>query len=116
MTQTTIYDDSLSPVRALHSLAPAQADQIVASLSSLAAIWGIERHESCDGRLSLVLMHDSEDTTLLVDRDVSGIRVYLMLGDTMHATPERHTSIAGVVAILIDLAGMSDAARQQRSA
>ena len=116
MTQATAHADSLSPFRALHSLVPVQADQIVASLSSLATSWNIERHESCDGQLSLVLTHNSDDTTLVVGRDVGGIHVHLMHGDVMHATPERHTSIAAVAATLTDLAGKGDAASQQRSA
>ncbi len=60
MTQAThttpIADDhARSPLRALGSLTSAQADQIVAGLSSLAGTWDIERHESCDGHLSLLV-------------------------------------------------------------
>ncbi len=67
MTQTIqiAADDTLSPVRALRSLTSAQADQIVAGLSSLAGTWDIERHESCDGQLSLLARHTGHDDTIL---------------------------------------------------
>ena len=128
MTQTIeiAADHTASPIRALHSLTPAQADQIVAGLSSLAAAWTIERHESCDGQLSLVIscpaddidliLTHASDTSLVVDRNANGIRVSLMLGDALHTTPERHTSITSVVRALKDLAGKKSTATQMRSA
>lgn len=118
MTQATeiTADHTVSPVRALHSLTAAQVDQIVAGLSSLVVAWTIERHESCDGQLSLVLTHHSDDTSLVVDRSARGIHISLMLGDALHIIPERHTSIASVVATLKDLAGKNSAATQQQSA
>ena len=82
-------DDTLSPVRALHSLTPAHVDQIVAGLSSLAPAWSIERHESCDGHLSLLVGHAACDATILVDRDHAGINVSLMLGDKFHTSRHR---------------------------
>ena len=118
MTQAfQIADDhTASPLRALHSFTPAQADQIVAGLSSLAAAWTIERHESCDGQLSIVLMRHGCDTTLVVDRDAGGIHVSFLIGDKLQTAFKRHTSIASVVAALKALAGKNSAAMRQATA
>ena len=96
MTQTIriAADDTLSPIRALGSLTLAQADQIVAGLSSLAKTWDIERHESCDGHLSLLLAHAERDITIIVDRDSTGIRISIMVGDQIYAS-RQHNAITG---------------------
>ena len=83
--------------RALHSLTPAQAEQIVAGLSSLALAWTIERHESCDGYLSLLVSHADHDTTIIVDRDHVGIHVSLLLGDQMHTSHYRYATTGDTV-------------------
>ena len=111
-----IYAEAASPIRALHSLCETQATSIVNGLGSLAGTWEIERHESCDGHLSLVLTHTACDTTIIVGRDSAGIHVSLMLGDELHAIPERHTSTANVIIALKDLAGKNVIATQKRSA
>ncbi len=111
-----IAADTTSPIRALHSLCETQATSIVTGLGSLAGTWAIERHESCDGHLSLVLTHTICDTAIIVGRDAKGIHVSLMLGDELHTTPERHTSTANVVIVLKNLAGKSVVATQKRSA
>lgn len=113
---TEIAADATSVIRALHSLRETQATSIVTSLSSLVSTWDIERHESCDGHLSLVLTHTMYDTTIIVGRDAEGIHVSLMLGDELHTTPERHTSTANIVTTLKDLAGRTVVSMQQRSA
>ena len=113
---TEIDADTASPIRALHSLYETQATSIVTGLGSLAGAWDIERHESCDGYLSLVLTHTACDSAIIVGRDSAGIHVSLMLGDELHATPERHTSTADVVTVLKDLAGKTVIAMQKRSA
>ena len=113
---TEIHSDTTSAIRALHSLCETQATSIVTGLGSLAGTWDIERHESCDGHLSLVLTHTICDTAIIVDRDAEGIHVSLMVGDELHTTPERHTSTANVVTVLKDLAGKTVIAMQQRSA
>ena len=118
MTETIriAEDDTVSPFRALNSLTPAQADQIAAGLSSLATAWTIARHESCDGQLSLLVAHAAHDTTLVVDRDTTGINVTVMNGDTMHSPAGRHDSIASVVRSLKDLAGRTTDPAQRHSA
>jgi len=109
MTQAThatpVADDhTLSPLRALGSLTSAQANQIVAGLSSLAGTWGIERHESCDGHLSLLVTHTAHDTTLLVERDTRGIRISLVLGDTVHPGTHQYASTSNAVSAIKDMA------------
>ena len=111
-----IYAETASPIRALHSLCETQATSIVTGLGSFAGTWDIERHESCDGHLSLVLTHTICDTAIIVGRDAKGIHVSLMLGDKLHTTLERHTSTANVVTVLKDLAGKTVVSMQQRSA
>ena len=113
---TKTYAEATSPIRALHSLCETQATSIVTGLGSLASTWDIERHESCDGHLSLILTHTICDTAIIVGRDSAGIHVSLMLGDELHATSERHISIANVVTILKDLAGKNVIAMHKRSA
>ena len=99
MTQTIqiAADDTLSPVRALASLTPAQADQIVAGLFSLAQAWDIERHESCDGYLSLLLDNTACDATIIVDRDQAGIHVGLLLGDQFLTSQHRYATTGDAV-------------------
>ncbi len=97
-------DDTLSPVRALHSLTPAHVDQIVAGLSSLTPVWSIERHESCDGQLSLLVGHAACDATILVDRDQAGINVSLMLGDRLHTSQYRYTTTSDTIGAIKTIA------------
>lgn len=113
---TEIAADVTGAIRALHSLRETQATSIVASLGSLAGTWDIERHESCDGHLILVLTHTMYDTAIIVGRDAEGVYVSLMLSDELHTTPERHTRIVNVVTVLKDLAGKTVVSMQQRSA
>lgn len=109
-------DDTVSPIRALHSLTPAQANQISVGISSLATAWSVERHESCNGHLSVLLTNKDGDVTLLVDSDAGGMRVSAMLGDVLHTTPKRYTSLASVVSTLKALAGKNVAVGQMLSA
>ena len=102
MTQAThiASDHTLSPVRALHSLTAAQTDQIVVGLSSLTPAWHIERHESCDGYLSLLVAHSTHDTTIIVDRDSSGIHVSLLLSDQVHTSQHRFATLSDTVSAI----------------
>ena len=93
-------DHARSPLRAMDSLTSAQADQVVAGLSSLTGTWDIERHESCDGHLSLLLAHTGHDTSIIVDRDQDGINVSLMLGDKIHASEHHRRTISDTVAAI----------------
>lgn len=78
-----ISDDQHSPIRALHSLREAQVSTIAAGLKNLVLDWAIERHESCDGHLSLMLIHAEQDATIVVDREPRGIFVSLVQGDEL---------------------------------
>ena len=118
MTQTIriAADDTLSPIRTLNSLTSAQADQIVAGLSSLVHAWDIERHESCDGHLSLLVSHTANDVTIIVDRDQIGMRVSTMVDDVLQILPGRHDSTAGIVATLKQIAGKNIVSGRRHSA
>ena len=102
MTQTIriAADDTLSPIRALGSLTPAQADQVVAGLSSLAQTWNIERHESCDGHLTLLLAHAECDIIIIVDRGTTGMRVSIMVGDQIHASRQRCATVGDAISAI----------------
>jgi len=97
-------DHARSPLRAIGSLTSAQADQVVAGLSSLAGTWDIARHESCDGHLSLLVAHTAHDTTLLVERDTRGLHVSLVLADTVHPGTHRYATTGEAVSALKDMA------------
>lgn len=119
MIQTihTAADDTLSPVRALNSLTSAQAGRIVAGLSSLAGTWDMDRHESCDGQLSLLLAHtEQDDTTLVVDRDQNGIHVSLMLGDQVHPSEQRYRTTSDTVAAIKAIASSPTLEGQRHTA
>ena len=93
-------DDTVSPVRALHSLTVSQADQIIAGLISLTPVWYIERHESCDGYLSLLVAHARHDTTIVVDRDDEGMHVSLLLGDQVQTSRQCFATTSDTVAAI----------------
>ena len=119
MTQTihTADDHTLSPVRALRSLTSAQADQIVAGLSSFVGTWDIARHEGCDGQLSLLLAHTGhEDTTLVVDHDRHGIHVSLMLGDQVHTSEHRYPTTSDAVTAIKAIAASPTLESRRHSA
>ena len=98
-------DDTTSPIRALHSLRDGQVASILGGLMSLRSEWCIERHESCDGHLSIMFVHLIRDTTIVVDRDASGILLNVMLDDELQASPRRCSSIIEVVDALKIIAG-----------
>lgn len=118
MTQTIriAADDALSPVRALGSLTLVQADQIVAGLSSLAHAWDTERHESCDGHLTLLLAHTKRDATIIVDRDHDGMRVSLMVGDQIHASQQRYADTGDAVSAIKAISAVPVGEPQRHSA
>lgn len=117
MTQTSriAADDALSPVRALNSLAPAQVDRIVAGLSGLAGTWGIERHESCDGYLSLLIAHADHDTTIIVDRDPCGLRIGRMSGDELVTGLHRYATTRDTVAAIKAIVAAPDVGSQRHA-
>lgn len=73
-----------SSSQVMHSLSVIQADRIISGLSGTLKRWTIERQQSCDGKLSVLLTSSIEpDTILIVDRDVAGIQISRMQGDTL---------------------------------
>lgn len=70
--------------RTLSSLLDAQADLVEAVLPSLAGSWCMERHESCEGNLLLLLMPvggDGATANLTVDQDAVGLNLGVLRGD-----------------------------------
>ena len=88
-------------IPALHSLTEAQAACIAAALSPLPPFWSLERHQSCDGHLSL-LLGAGDDVTLVVDRDIDGIQISRMQGDDLYPG-ERYDRVEDVIAALRNL-------------
>lgn len=81
---TNLIDPSIVLFRTLSSLSEAQADLLEAVLPSLAGSWCVERHESCEGNLLLLLMPvGGDDTTanLTVDQDAAGLNLGVLRGD-----------------------------------
>ena len=76
-------DVRTSPIRALHSLTHAQADQVEAALAQRPLSWVAERHEGYDGHLSLMLSQGeaADERTLVVHRDAQGLRLDVTRGD-----------------------------------
>lgn len=72
--------------RSLSSLSEAQVSAIEAALPSLAGTWSLERHESCEGSLSLLLMPaDGDDGAahFSVDQDAAGLNLGVLRGDAL---------------------------------
>ena len=81
---TSSIDPSVVLFRTLSSLSEAQADLLEAALPSLAGSWCMERHESCEGNLLLLLMPvGGDDTTanFTVDQDAAGLNLGVLRGD-----------------------------------
>ena len=98
-------DEDRSPLRALHSLTDGQIAKLTAGLSCLSSCWSFERHESCDGHLRLMLMHPTRDTTVVVERDPSGIAVGLMLGDALQPGVRHASAVAGAIELVKAIVG-----------
>ena len=81
---TSPIDPSIVLFRTLSSLSEAQADLLDAALPSLAGSWCVERHESCEGNLLLLLMPvggDDATANLTVDQDAAGLNLGVLRGD-----------------------------------
>jgi hypothetical protein len=76
-----------SPIRALHSLTEAQAWTLTRALEGLSGDWKVERQESYDGNLCLVLLPElnHSDLTLAVNRDGAGLHLSVLHEDTYTA-------------------------------
>ena len=108
-----IAADTTSPIRALHSLCETQATTIVTGLGSLAGTWDIERHESCDGHLSIVINHTICYTAVIIGRDSAGIHVSLMLGDELRTSSYRYASTDAALNAVKAIAGANAQGNQR---
>ena len=112
-------DESTVLFRSLSSLSEAQVGLLEAALPSLAGTWCLERHESCEGSLSLLLMPadgDDEAAHFTVDQDAAGLNLGVLHGDefTSHG---RYDSMEALIIALrhlasLETASMPDARRQ----
>ena len=87
------------PVRALHSLTETHARALQRVLRGCSGQWSLERHESYDGNLLLVLLPEADDAaapTLTINRDRTGL--YLgVLRKEAYATHGSFGDIKGVI-------------------
>lgn len=97
--------------RSLSGLSEAQVSVLEAALPSLAGSWSLERHESCEGVLSLLLMPadgDDKATHFTVDQDAPDLNLGLLRGDEF--TPYgRYDSMEALIPALRHLADVEAA-------
>jgi len=76
-----------SPIRALHSLTEAQAWALTLALRRFSSRWEVERQESYDGNLCLVLLpeFDDSDPTFAINRDGTGLHLGVLHEDAYRA-------------------------------
>ncbi len=68
--------DTFSPLRTLHSLREKHVRILARVLSQLPGTWSLERHESYDGDLTLMLMPQQADrANLVVSREADGFHL-----------------------------------------
>ena len=77
MMRFTLPDpDTLSPLRAMHSLREKHVLTLAQALSRLPGTWSLERHESYDGDLTLMLRpQQQEGENLVVSRRADGFHL-----------------------------------------
>ena len=74
--------DGPSPLRALHSLREKHVRTLARTLTLLPGTWSLERHEGCDGDLTLMLMpHQADRANLVVSREADGFHLTANHGD-----------------------------------
>ena len=74
--RTTPDLDTRSPLRALHSLRENHVTVLAKTMSQLPGTWSLERHESYDGDLTLMLMPDHQErANLVVSRESDGFHL-----------------------------------------
>ena len=108
---TGLFDSHTVLFRTLSSLSEAQADLIEAALPSLAGRWCLERHESCEGNLLLVLMPvggDDMTACFAVDRDAAGLNLGVLRGD-QPIFQSRHDTMETLIPALRRLASLETA-------
>jgi hypothetical protein len=76
-----------SPVRALYSLTEAQASALRLALPGFSGRWNLERQESYDGNLFLILLPEIDDAapTLAINRDGTGLHLGVLCKDAYAA-------------------------------
>ena len=68
--------DAPSSLRAMHSLREKHVRTLAGALTQLPGIWSLERHEGCDGDLTLMLMPRQADrANLVVSREADGFHL-----------------------------------------
>lgn len=77
LTRFTLPDpDTLSPLRAMHSLREKHVKTLAMALSRLPGTWSLECHEGYDGDLTLMLMpQHQERENLVVSREADGFHL-----------------------------------------
>ena len=91
---TSHIDDGVVLFRTLSSLSEAQVSLLKAALSGLAGTWCLERHESCEGALSLLLMPadgDDEAAHFTVDQDGAGLNLGVLRSDELTSHGRYHS-------------------------
>ena len=105
---TSLGDPSIVLFRTLSSLSEAQADLLEAALPSLAGSWCVERHESCEGNLLLLLMPaggDDTTTNFTIDQDAAGLNLGVLRGDE-HSFQSRHDTMEALIPAMRHLASL----------
>ena len=108
---TGFFDPHAVLFRTPSSLSEAQADLIEAALPSLAGRWCLERHESCEGNLLLMLMPagvDDMTACFAVDQDAAGLSLGLLRGDKL-TFQSRHDTMEALIPALRRLASLETA-------
>ncbi len=68
--------DTLSPLRALHSLREKHVQTLARTLSQLPGIWSLERQEGYDGDLTVMLMPQRpEGESFIISRKADGFHL-----------------------------------------
>ena len=86
----------LGRIPPLHSLSETEAFIIVDGLYGLAVPWSVERHETDEGRL-LIMVMDKADRVFVIDRDVAGIQISFMAGETFYPGTARYSAAEAVL-------------------
>ncbi len=95
-------------------LSEAHASRIAAALPGFIGTWSLDRHESCDGDLLLLVSHDrAEAATFIVDATADGFNLSVLRADIL--TPcGRYDTLEDLIAVMRDLADCVATAMHQR--
>ena len=85
------FSEYLGRIPPLHSLSETEAFIVVGGLYGVAAPWHVERHENDDGRL-LIMVMDSADQVFVLDRDLAGIHIAYVVGETFYPGTARYST------------------------